>query len=99
MTVDASSFALGAILEQKLEHSDVYKVVPYTSRSLTEVERRYQQTEHEALAVVLGCECFQLFLLGMKFELFTNHKALLQLFSYMKAFCKDRKMSFTFTTV
>ena len=41
MTVDASSFALGAILEQKLEHSDVYKVVPYTSRSLTEVERRY----------------------------------------------------------
>ena len=41
MTVDASSFALGPILEQKLEHSDVYKVVPYISRSLTEVQRRY----------------------------------------------------------
>ena len=41
MTVDASSFALRAILEQKLEHSDVYNIVPYTSRSLTEVERRY----------------------------------------------------------
>ena len=31
MTVDASPFALRAILKQKLEHSDVYKVVPYTS--------------------------------------------------------------------
>ena len=29
------------ILEQKLGHFDVYKVVAYSTRSLTEVERRY----------------------------------------------------------
>ena len=81
LTGDASPFPLGAILEQKLEHSDVYKVVAYASRSLTEVERRYLQTEREALAVVWGCERFWLFLLGIKFELFTDHKALLQIYS------------------
>ena len=77
LTVDASPFALGSILEQKLEHSDVYKVIAYTSRSLTEVERHHSQTESEALAVIWVCEYFRLFLVGVKFELFTAHKALL----------------------
>ena len=54
LTVDALPFALGAILEQKLEHSDVYKVVTHANRLLTEVERRYLQTECEARAVVWG---------------------------------------------
>ena len=51
LTVDTSPFALGAILEQKLEHSDVYKVVAYASQSLIEVERHYSQTEPEGLDV------------------------------------------------
>ena len=80
MTLDATPFSLGAILEQKLENSDVYELVAYASRSLTEVERRFLQTESEALAVVWGYEHFQLFLLRvffflLKFELFTYHKA------------------------
>ena len=82
MTVDASPCALGAILEKKLEHSDAYKVVAYASRSLNEVEKRYLQTEREALAVVWGCEHFQFFLLGIKFELFTDNKALFQIYSH-----------------
>ena len=32
-TIDASTFAIGGILEQKLEHSDVYKVVAYVGQS------------------------------------------------------------------
>ena len=81
MTLYAIPFSLGAILEQKLENSDVYKLVAYASRSLTEVESGFLQTESEALAVVWGYERFQLFLLRvffflLKFELFTYHKAL-----------------------
>ena len=53
LTVDASPFALRTILEQKLEHSDFYEVVACASRSLTEVERRYSQTKHEALCLGL----------------------------------------------
>ena len=73
----ASPFALGAILEQKLEHSVVYEVVAFASRLLTDVERRHSQTEREGLAVVWGYERFQFFLLGVNFELFTDHKAFL----------------------
>ena len=40
----------------------------YASQSLTEVERRYLQTEHEALAVVWGSEHFQLFLQSLNFS-------------------------------
>ena len=74
-------FTLGAILEQKLEHPDAYKVVAYASPSLTEEERRYSQTEREVLALVWGCECFGFFLLGIKFEFCNDHKTLLLIHS------------------
>lgn len=57
-------------------------LVAYTSRSLTtEVKQKYSQTEKEALAVVWGCERFHMFLIGTKFYLFTDHKALEVIFS------------------
>ena len=45
--VDASPLGLGAILVQKLNGGD-FKPVIFASRSLTDVERRYSQTEKEA---------------------------------------------------
>ena len=73
--VDASPVGLGAILVQKSNGSD-FKPVIFASRSLTDVERRYLQTEKEALGVVWACERFRLYLLGMQFELITDHKPL-----------------------
>ena len=83
LTVDASPFALRAILEQKLQHSDVYEVVACASRSLTEVERRYSQTEREALTILWGCGCFRFFLLKnllsyYYFKFIVIHQSLLQ---------------------
>ena len=48
---------------------------------LTELERRYLQTDLEALAVGGVCERFRLFLLRINCEHFTDHKALLQIYS------------------
>ena len=71
---DASPVGLGAVLAQK--HGDDYRVIMYASRSLTDVERRYSQTEKEALGLVWGCERFRMYLIGTQFELWTDHRPL-----------------------
>ena len=73
--VDASPVGLGAILVQK-QGDGCFKPVIYASRSLTDVECRYSQTEKEALAVVWACERFRLYVMGIHFELITDHKPL-----------------------
>ncbi|CAC5425334.1 unnamed protein product [Mytilus coruscus] len=47
---DASPVGLGAVLVQK--QGDSHKIICYASRSLSEIERRYSQTEKEALGLV-----------------------------------------------
>ncbi len=77
---DASQVGLGAILVQ--EQNGVKRAVCFASRSLSDVERRYSQTEKEALAVVWGCERFHLYLYGLEeFTLVTDCKALEAIYS------------------
>ena len=80
LTVDASPYGLGAILSN-IDANGVVRNVAYASRSLTDTEQHYSQTEREALALVWGCERFHMYLIGTKFTLFTDHKALEILFS------------------
>ena len=72
LRVDASPFGLGAILTQT--HGDETRPIAYASRTLTAVERRYSQTEREAIAVVWGCERFYLY--ETTFDIYTDHKPL-----------------------
>ena len=51
---DASPVGFGAILIQ--EQQGRKRVISYASKSLSALERRYSQTEKEALAVVWACE-------------------------------------------
>ena len=74
LRVDASPVGLGAVLTQTVH--GITRPVAYASRTLSDVERRYSQTEREALAVVWGCERFHLYLCGAEFVLHTDHKPL-----------------------
>ena len=74
IVADAGPAGIGAILTQL--QRGVWRVISYASRSLTDVERRYSQTEKEALALVWACERFNLYVYGRKFELETDHKPL-----------------------
>ena len=74
--VDASPVGVSGILAQKTQDSENHKVVAYASRTLTNVEQRYSQTEKEALAIVWAVEHFHLFLFGNEFTLVTDHKPL-----------------------
>ena len=79
LKVDASPFGLGAVLLQG--SGDDVRPIAYASRTLTDVERRYSQTEREALAVVWACERFHIYLFGQEFKLYTDHKALEVIYS------------------
>ena len=52
------------------------KVCAYARRTLSDVERRYSQTEKEALAIVWACDKFHLHIYGEKFNIVPDHKAL-----------------------
>lgn len=51
-------------------------MICYASRSLSDVERRYSQTEKEALGLVWACEKFHQYIYGIEFELITDHRPL-----------------------
>lgn len=71
---DASPVGLGAVLIQY--DSTEPRIIAFGSKSLTNVGKRYCQTEKEALALVWAIEHFHMYLYGKKFELVTDHKPL-----------------------
>ena len=79
IVTDASPMGLGAVLTQLQD--DFWRVISYASRSLTNVESRYSQTEKEALAIVWACERFNLYVFGKEFELETDHRSLQYIYS------------------
>ena len=74
IVADAGPTGIGAVLTQL--QGGLWRVVSYASRNLTDVERRYSQTEKEGLALVWACTRFKLYVFGLEFELETDHKPL-----------------------
>ena len=87
LTVDASPVGLGAVLaQQEPGQPETRVVIAYASRSLTDVEQRYSQTEKEALGLVWGCEHFNTYLLGAPFTtVVTDHRPLETIFNNPKS--------------
>ncbi|XP_058453152.1 uncharacterized protein K02A2.6-like [Malaya genurostris] len=80
LVADASPSGLGAVLMQE-NSQGVKRVIAYASKSLTDLERKYFQTEREALALVWAVDRFRIYLQGVKFKLVTDCKPLEFLFS------------------
>nr|DAA65004.1 TPA_exp: gag-pol protein [Drosophila sechellia] len=79
LIADASPVALGAVLLQFTRDKEL-KIISFASRSLSDVEKRYSQTEKESLALVWAVEKFYFYLAGLEFELVTDHKPLEAIF-------------------
>ena len=75
---------LAAALFQK--HGSSWKPVHFISRALSDVEKRYSQTEKDALAIAWAKRRFSLYLLGApRFQIITAHKPLIPLFNKTNA--------------
>ncbi|GFO32837.1 Gag Pol polyprotein [Plakobranchus ocellatus] len=74
LTVDASSTAVGAQLEQRQGQSWV--PLAFFSRKLSDAEKKYSAFDRELLASYSAIKHFRHFLKGRPFTLYTDHKPL-----------------------
>ncbi len=75
VTTDASNSHLGGVLSQTQSDGEA-KPLGYFSKKLNSTESRYSAKDKEALAVVLACRHFHLYLWGTKFTILTDHQPL-----------------------
>jgi len=71
---DASNFGVGAVLSQLQGDSEV--VLAYASRTLNSVEKNYETTRKELLAIIFTFKTFKQYLPGRRFTVRTDHSAL-----------------------
>ncbi|CAI6358833.1 unnamed protein product [Macrosiphum euphorbiae] len=83
LTVDSSSYALGAIISHTYpDHSE--RPIAYASRVLSNSECKFPQIEKEGLAIIFGVQKFYDYLYGRKCTLVTDHKPLIHIFGEKK---------------
>ena len=82
---DASPYGISAILMQKSAGQNDAKIITYSSRALTTAEQNYAQIERECLSIVYGCERNRSYLIGRQFNVFNDHKALINILNNPKA--------------
>ena len=82
LCTDASLTGIEAVLSQKQKTGG--KVIAYASKTLQKGLRNYSATKRELYAVVFFTSYFKEFLLGQKFQIITDHSALVWLYSFKK---------------
>jgi transposase InsO family protein len=75
LTTDASNIAIGSVLSQS------NRPIAFYSRTLNSAEKNYSTIERELLAIVESTKHFRPYLYGKHFEIETDHKPLVWLFS------------------
>ena len=92
LSCDASEKGLGTCLYHVMEDRRE-RPIAYASKCLTPAERHYSQSEREGLSIVFVTQKFRHYLLGHKFQLWTDHRPLISLFDVTKVTTLTRSSS------
>uniref|UniRef100_A0A0N5BCJ0 RNA-directed DNA polymerase n=1 Tax=Strongyloides papillosus TaxID=174720 RepID=A0A0N5BCJ0_STREA len=84
LSTDASSKAIGGVLEQICPSTGIHYPVWHFCKKLTKCQVNWSMTEKEAYSLIVGLRKFSYFLLGRKFLVNVDHSALLFLFGSHK---------------
>lgn len=76
LRTDASGYAIGAVLSN---YDD--QPIAYASRALNKAEKNYSTIEKELLAIVWSVQHYRPYLFGRHFNILTDHRPLVYLFS------------------
>lgn len=82
VVTDGSTLGVGASLMQK--HKDVWHPVFYLSKKFTDIQSRWNTTQHELYAVICALYKWRIYLIDKPFLVLTDHSAL--------TYLKDGKM-------
>jgi cleavage and polyadenylation specificity factor subunit 1 len=93
LTCDASSVAVGAVLEQLNEQGD-REPLGFYSHKLTESQGQWPPYDQELYAVYMAIQHFEHMLEGRDFTIVTDHKALTHLFTTKKRGKIERRSRF-----
>ena len=74
VTMDASDFAVGAVLSQ--DKGNRPHLVAFESRKMNPAEKNYAAHEKELLAIVHALKKWKVYLEGAKFQVQTDHQSL-----------------------
>jgi len=79
LTCDTSNYTIGCVLSQEPIGKDL--PIAYASRTLNKVEINYNTTQKELSSIDWGIKVFRSYLFGQKFNIITDHRALIWLFN------------------
>ena len=79
IVTDASEYGIGAKLAQKDDAKGVLRPIMFISKSLDATQRKYTVTEKELYAIVHALKKFKPYIFARKFEIITDHRALIWL--------------------
>lgn len=74
LQTDASDYGIGGVLVQGVGEEE--RAVAYYSQKLSAAQKKYQTTERECLAVIVGIEKFRAYIEGAHFTVVTDHASL-----------------------
>lgn len=79
LATDASNYAVGAVLSH-IYPDGTERPIQYASQTLSPTQQRYPMVDKEAYAIIYGVRKFYQYVYSRKFTLFTDNKAVKQIF-------------------